>query len=130
MAALQPDVLVKGADYAEDEIVGADLVRSWGGRLVRARLVPRQSTTRLVQRSHEGALTAEAVWSAIFLSVELLRPAVGLYGAFGLFAIGVPVIARRLHRSLEPAWGLTPLGAADEVGYPHRFHRYERPPAD
>ena len=32
---LQPDVLVKGADYAEDQIVGADIVRARGGRIVR-----------------------------------------------------------------------------------------------
>jgi trans-aconitate methyltransferase len=30
---------------------------------------------------------------------------------------------------LEPAWHLTPLVASDEVGYAHRFHRYERRPA-
>ena len=30
---------------------------------------------------------------------------------------------------LEPAWGLAPLAASDEVGYAHRFHRYERRPA-
>ena len=36
VAALRPDVLIKGSDYQEDEIVGADLVRSWGGRVVRA----------------------------------------------------------------------------------------------
>jgi D-beta-D-heptose 7-phosphate kinase/D-beta-D-heptose 1-phosphate adenosyltransferase len=50
IAALQPDVLIKGADYTEDEVAGADLVKSWGGRVVLARLVPEQSTTRLVRR--------------------------------------------------------------------------------
>ena len=48
--ALQPDVLVKGADYTRDQIVGADIVEARGGRVVRARLVPDQSTTRLVER--------------------------------------------------------------------------------
>lgn len=61
VAALRPDVLIKGSDYQEDEIVGADLVRSWGGRVVRAGLVPEQSTTSLVRRSRqmlEPALSA------------------------------------------------------------------------
>lgn len=57
---LKPDVLVKGADYPEREIVGGDMVKSWGGRVVRARLVPLQSTTRLVQRSAIGANVAVA----------------------------------------------------------------------
>lgn len=49
--ALRPDVLAKGADWAEADIVGAREVRSWGGRVARIRLVPGESTTRLVKRS-------------------------------------------------------------------------------
>ena len=48
--ALEPDVLVKGADYALDQIVGADLVRARGGRVVRVPLVQGFSTTSLVER--------------------------------------------------------------------------------
>ena len=48
---LEPDVLVKGADYAEDQIVGADLVRARGGRIVRVTLVEGQSTTRVIEKS-------------------------------------------------------------------------------
>jgi D-beta-D-heptose 7-phosphate kinase/D-beta-D-heptose 1-phosphate adenosyltransferase len=48
---LRPDVLVKGADYAREAIVGADEVEAWGGRVVRVPLVPGQSTTDLVERS-------------------------------------------------------------------------------
>ena len=47
---LTPDVLVKGADYSRDRIVGADLVEARGGRVVRVELVPDHSTTRLVER--------------------------------------------------------------------------------
>ena len=50
IAALSPDVLVKGADYAENEIVGAETVRASGGRVVRVPLVEGQSTTRLIRR--------------------------------------------------------------------------------
>jgi D-beta-D-heptose 7-phosphate kinase / D-beta-D-heptose 1-phosphate adenosyltransferase len=51
IATLKPDVLVKGADYLEEQVVGADIVKSWGGRVMLADLVPEQSTTRLVRRS-------------------------------------------------------------------------------
>ena len=49
--AFRPEVLAKGADWAASDIVGADEVRSWGGRVVRVDLVPGESTTRLVRRS-------------------------------------------------------------------------------
>ena len=48
--ALAPDVLVKGADYARDAIVGADWVEARGGRVVRVPLVSGFSTTSLVER--------------------------------------------------------------------------------
>jgi D-beta-D-heptose 7-phosphate kinase/D-beta-D-heptose 1-phosphate adenosyltransferase len=48
--SLMPDVLVKGADYTVDGVVGGDLVRAAGGRVVLARLVPDQSTTRTIDR--------------------------------------------------------------------------------
>jgi len=51
IADLMPDVLVKGADYAIDQVVGADLVIARGGRVVLASLVPGHSTTGLVKRS-------------------------------------------------------------------------------
>jgi D-beta-D-heptose 7-phosphate kinase/D-beta-D-heptose 1-phosphate adenosyltransferase len=47
---LEPDVLVKGADYTRDLIVGADLVESRGGRVVRVPLVTGFSTSALVER--------------------------------------------------------------------------------
>lgn len=48
--ALTPDVLVKGADYSEDAIVGADIVRARGGRILRADLADGHSTTRILNR--------------------------------------------------------------------------------
>ena len=50
---LQPDLLVKGADYAEDQIVGADIVRSRGGRILRVTLVDGQSTTKVIEKSRK-----------------------------------------------------------------------------
>lgn len=46
--ALRPDVLVKGADYARAQVVGGDIVESYGGRVVLAELVPSQSTTATI----------------------------------------------------------------------------------
>jgi len=43
-------VLVKGADYSRDRIVGADWVEARGGRVVRVPVVPGFSTTALVER--------------------------------------------------------------------------------
>jgi len=50
VAALRPDVLVKGADWAADEIAGAAEVRAAGGRVERIDLVPGVSTTELIRR--------------------------------------------------------------------------------
>ena len=48
--ALQPQVLVKGADYRRDQVVGADLVEGWGGKVVLADLMPGYSTTATISR--------------------------------------------------------------------------------
>ena len=47
---LLPDVLVKGADYTEDTVVGADVVKQSGGRIVLAKLADGFSTTATVDR--------------------------------------------------------------------------------
>ena len=47
---LKPDVLVKGADYAPADIVGATDVESWGGRVIRVPLVSGKSTTGLLDK--------------------------------------------------------------------------------
>ena len=48
--AIQPDVLVKGSDWAEDAIVGRDIVEARGGRVVRVAIQPGYSTTRIVEK--------------------------------------------------------------------------------
>jgi D-beta-D-heptose 7-phosphate kinase/D-beta-D-heptose 1-phosphate adenosyltransferase len=48
--AIQPDVLVKGADWAHDAIVGRDVVEARGGRVVRAAIQRGYSTTEIVQK--------------------------------------------------------------------------------
>jgi D-beta-D-heptose 7-phosphate kinase/D-beta-D-heptose 1-phosphate adenosyltransferase len=50
IAALEPDVLVKGADYRLDEVVGAELVQAHGGKVVLADLMPGHSTTATIAR--------------------------------------------------------------------------------
>ena len=50
ITALQPDVLVKGADWAEDAIVGREIVEARGGRVVRVALEPGRSTSAIIDR--------------------------------------------------------------------------------
>ncbi len=47
---LKPDVLVKGADWAEEDIIGGDFVKSRGGRVERISVVPGVSTTNIIER--------------------------------------------------------------------------------
>lgn len=48
--AARPDVLIKGADYTEDQVVGGDLVKSWGGVVRLAEIVDGYSTTAAIAR--------------------------------------------------------------------------------
>jgi D-beta-D-heptose 7-phosphate kinase/D-beta-D-heptose 1-phosphate adenosyltransferase len=50
IAALKPDVLVKGADYRLDQVVGADIVQAYGGKVLLAQIVPGHSTTATLAR--------------------------------------------------------------------------------
>ena len=54
ISAIQPDVLVKGADWGENEIVGRDIVESRGGRVVRVPLADGYSTTSLIEKIRRG----------------------------------------------------------------------------
>ena len=50
ISALQPDILVKGADWAENAIVGRDIVEARGGRVARIALAEGYSTTKIIER--------------------------------------------------------------------------------
>jgi D-beta-D-heptose 7-phosphate kinase / D-beta-D-heptose 1-phosphate adenosyltransferase len=50
LADLHPDVLVKGADYTRETVVGAGEIEGWGGRVMLADLLPGHSTTATVAR--------------------------------------------------------------------------------
>jgi D-beta-D-heptose 7-phosphate kinase/D-beta-D-heptose 1-phosphate adenosyltransferase len=50
IVALQPDILVKGGDYAPENVVGANEVQSWGGEVKIVPLVEGFSTTRLIEK--------------------------------------------------------------------------------
>jgi D-beta-D-heptose 7-phosphate kinase/D-beta-D-heptose 1-phosphate adenosyltransferase len=50
ISAIQPDVLVKGADWASDRIIGRDVVEARGGRVVRIAFAPGFSTTAIIDR--------------------------------------------------------------------------------
>lgn len=55
IAAFQPDVLVKGADWAENAIVGRDIVEARGGRVVRVPVEQGYSTTAIIARIRGAA---------------------------------------------------------------------------
>ena len=48
--AVKPDVLVKGVDWEEKNIIGSDVVKSYGGKVVRIKMVPDISTSRIIRR--------------------------------------------------------------------------------
>lgn len=54
VAALQPDVLVKGGDYRPEDVAGGSTVRARGGRVVIIPLTPGHSTTATVQKLRNG----------------------------------------------------------------------------
>jgi D-beta-D-heptose 7-phosphate kinase/D-beta-D-heptose 1-phosphate adenosyltransferase len=58
---LRPDVLVKGGDYTQENVIGAREVRAWGGRVELIPLVEGVSTTRLIAKSAVGVGTAAIV---------------------------------------------------------------------
>jgi D-beta-D-heptose 7-phosphate kinase/D-beta-D-heptose 1-phosphate adenosyltransferase len=60
LARVKPDVLVKGADYSIDQVVGRDLVESYGGRIALIELVPEASTSLIVKRLKAGPASADA----------------------------------------------------------------------
>jgi D-beta-D-heptose 7-phosphate kinase/D-beta-D-heptose 1-phosphate adenosyltransferase len=53
--AIRPDVLVKGADYQEDQVVGGSLVKGYGGRVALIELVAGKSTTGTIARMRSPA---------------------------------------------------------------------------
>lgn len=50
VAALQPDVIVKGGDYRPEDVAGGEIVRARGGRVVIIPLTPGHSTTATIQQ--------------------------------------------------------------------------------
>jgi rfaE bifunctional protein nucleotidyltransferase chain/domain len=60
IAALLPDVLVKGGDWRGDQIVGREEVEAAGGRVVSVPLLPGYSTTAILRRIREGTRAPRA----------------------------------------------------------------------
>lgn len=51
---LRPDILVKGADYTTETVVGAREVRAWGGQVILVPLTAGQSTTSIIERLRDS----------------------------------------------------------------------------
>jgi D-beta-D-heptose 7-phosphate kinase/D-beta-D-heptose 1-phosphate adenosyltransferase len=49
--AIQPDILVKGADWGPDNIVGRDVIEARGGKVVRIELAPGYSSSQLIKKA-------------------------------------------------------------------------------
>ncbi len=50
ISAIKPDILVKGADWAEDKIIGADIVKANGGEIKRIKFVENNSSTNIIDK--------------------------------------------------------------------------------
>src|SRR4029079_3560093 len=61
---VKPTVLVKGADYRIDQVVGRELVEEFGGKVILVGLAPGYSTTTLAQRSAANSAREPAVTGA------------------------------------------------------------------
>ncbi len=57
---IRPDVLVKGADYAKQQVVGWDVVESWGGRVELAPLIDGRSTSDVIRRIIQSTESARS----------------------------------------------------------------------
>jgi D-glycero-beta-D-manno-heptose 1-phosphate adenylyltransferase len=55
ISAIQPDILVKGADWAADRIIGRDVVAARGGKVIRIAFAPGFSTTGMIAKIRRGA---------------------------------------------------------------------------
>jgi len=54
--AIQPDILVKGNDYQVENIVGADIVMSYGGKVITLELIKGYSTSRIIKKIKENTI--------------------------------------------------------------------------
>ena len=50
-----PDLIIKGQDYKEEEIIGGDFIKSYGGKVLRVKLSPNKSTTNIVKLIKENS---------------------------------------------------------------------------
>lgn len=79
-----PDVLVKGGDWAESEIVGADFVRSRGGEVHSLPLFGEHSTTRIVERLRRGAKSEASVATDSDPITDSLSEHLELFSSFSI----------------------------------------------
>jgi D-sedoheptulose 7-phosphate isomerase len=83
---LLPDVLVKGDDWKEDEIIGSEIVKANGGRVVRVPLLPGYSTTSIAERmatleEHRSDNVAGILESSIGEHLDVFNKLSSIYGA-------------------------------------------------
>jgi D-beta-D-heptose 7-phosphate kinase/D-beta-D-heptose 1-phosphate adenosyltransferase len=54
---VRPEILVKGAEYSQEQVVGGSIVTSYGGEIVRVQMVEGYSTTKVVEKMRATADT-------------------------------------------------------------------------
>ncbi len=54
IAQIKPSLLVKGGDYAREQVVGHEVVEAYGGEVLLVEVLPGFSTTSLVDRARRG----------------------------------------------------------------------------
>ena len=72
--AIRPDLLVKGADYGREAVVGGNIVERYGGKVLLADLVPGHSTTATILRLSEAYVCAAALGMCDRTSKSLSHP--------------------------------------------------------
>lgn len=60
ISTIRPDILVKGGDWKREEIIGADLVESYGGKVYSLPLVEGHSSSSIIDRMNSKELNEEA----------------------------------------------------------------------
>ena len=89
---IKPDVLVKGADYTIETVVGADFVKGYGGEVVLAEIVPGFSTTATIARMNAPDRVVATILENLFYALSWV-----LFGAVH------SVLAESVKRRLSPS---------------------------
>jgi D-beta-D-heptose 7-phosphate kinase/D-beta-D-heptose 1-phosphate adenosyltransferase len=84
ITAIRPEILVKGADYQPEQVVGRAEVEAAGGRVVLIPVVEGHSTTTIVHRARDREITPHAAEIALTPHVNRISPSPSLPASMGI----------------------------------------------